>query len=117
MTRTRFRHSEILVLTTRQIGLASEIEGLMESTGRKNRFNKLRISYIFALITVAAGAGCYGYHLYRLARDSQINKPQPQIERLVKDLRLFHSRTNCFPKNFIEVNQLIWRTTPAPNYG
>jgi len=89
----------------------------MESPGQKNRFNKLRLSYIFALITVSAGAGGYGYHLYRLARDSQVNKPQPQVERLVKDLRLFQSRTNRFPKNFIEVNQLIWRTAPAPDYG
>jgi len=89
----------------------------MESPGQKNRFNKLRLSYIFALITVAAGAGGYGYHLYKLARDSQFNKPQPQVERLVKDLRLFQSRTNHFPKNFIEINQLIWRTAPAPDYG
>lgn len=89
----------------------------MESSGQTNRFNKLRLSYIFALITVAAGAGGYGYHLYRLARDSQINKPQPQVERLVKDLRLFQSRTSRFPRNFIEVNQLIWRAAPAPDYG
>jgi len=89
----------------------------MESSGKKNRFNRLRLSYIFALITVAAGAGGYGYHLYKLARDSQINKPQPQVERLVKGLRLFQSRTSRFPKNFIEVNQLIWRAAPAPNYG
>src|SRR5215831_13314823 len=89
----------------------------MESPGQKNRFNKLRLSYIFALITVAAGAGGYGYHLYRLARDSQINKPQPQIERLVRDLRVFQSRTSRFPKNFIEINQLIWRTAPALDYG
>lgn len=89
----------------------------MESPSQKHRFNKLRPSYIFALITVAAGAGGYGYHLYQLARDSQINKPQPQVERLVRELRLFQSRTNRFPKNFIEINQLIWRTTPAPDYG
>ncbi len=89
----------------------------MESSGQKNRLGKVRLSYIFALITVAAGAGGYGYHLYKLARDSQFNKPQPQVERLVKDLRLFQSRSNRFPRNFIEVNQLIWRATPAPDYG
>jgi hypothetical protein len=89
----------------------------MESSYPKHRFNKLRPSYIFALITIAAGAGGYGYHLYRLARDSQVNKPQPQVERLVKDFRLFQSRTNRFPKNFIEINQLIWRTAPVPDYG
>ena len=89
----------------------------MESPGQKNRFNKLRLSYIFALITVAAGAGGYGYHLYRLFQDSQINKPQPQVERLAKDLRLFQTQAHRFPMNFIEVNQLIWRATPAPDYG
>ncbi|MCI0664040.1 MAG: hypothetical protein L0220_23540 [Acidobacteria bacterium] len=89
----------------------------MESSGQKNRLGKLRLSYVFALITVAAGAGGYGYHLYKLARDSQINKPQPQVERLVKDLRMFQSRTNHFPRNFIEVNHLIWRAEPAPDYG
>jgi len=89
----------------------------MESPGRNHRFSRLRLSYVFALITIAAGAGGYGYHLYMLARDSQVNKPQPQVERLVKDLRLFQSRTNRFPKNFIEVNQLIWRAASAPDYG
>jgi len=89
----------------------------MESSGQKNRFNKLRLSYIFALITIAAGVGGYGYHLYRLAQDSRINKPQPQVERLVKDLRLFQTQAHRFPKNFIEINQLIWRANPPPDYG
>jgi hypothetical protein len=89
----------------------------MESSGKKNRFNKLRLAYVFALITIVAGASAYGYHLYGLARDLQINKPQSQVERLVKDLRLFQSRTRRFPKNFVEINQLIWRTSPVPNYG
>lgn len=89
----------------------------MESSYPKHRFNKLRPSYIFALITIAAGAGGYGFYLYRLARDSQVNKPLPQVERLVRDLRLFQTRTSRLPKNFIEVNQLIWRAAPAPDYG
>jgi len=89
----------------------------MESSGQKTHFSRLRLSYIFALITIAAGAGGYGYHLYKLAKDSQINKPRPQVESLVKDLRLFQSRTNRFPRNFIEVNQQIWRAAPAPDYG
>jgi hypothetical protein len=85
--------------------------------GQKNRSSKLRLAYVFALITIGAGAGAYGYHLYGLARDLQINNPQPQVERLVKDLRQFQSRTRRFPTNFIEINQLIWRTSPAPDYG
>jgi hypothetical protein len=89
----------------------------MESPGPKPRFSKLRLSYIFALVTVLIGVGSYGYHLYRLVQDSRINKPQPQIERLVKDLRLFQTQTRHFPKSFIEINQQIWQTSPTPDYG
>ena len=89
----------------------------MESTGPKHRFSKLRIAFVFALVTIVAGAGSYGYHLYRLARDLQINKPQPQVERLVKYLRRFHAEAHRFPANFIEINQLVWHTKPQPDYG
>ena len=89
----------------------------MESSGQKNRFGKLRLSYIFALITITVGVGSYGYHLYKLLQDSRLNKPQPQIERLVKDLRLFQAQAHHYPMNFIEINQLIWRVKPTPDYG
>ena len=89
----------------------------MESTGPKHRLSKLRIAFVFALVTIVAGAGSYGYHLYRLAQDLQINKPQPQIERLARDLRQFHAETRRFPANFIEINQRLWQTKPEPDYG
>jgi hypothetical protein len=43
--------------------------------------------------------------------------PQPQIEKLVKDLRRFHSRAKRFPRNFAEINAAIWHTHPKPDYG
>ncbi len=89
----------------------------MENTGPKRRLSKLRIAFVFALVTIAAGAGSYGYHLYRLAQDLQVNKPQPQVERLARDLRRFYAETRRFPTNFIEINQLIWHTKPEPDYG
>ncbi|MGH9840195.1 MAG: hypothetical protein ACREEM_15545, partial [Blastocatellia bacterium] len=89
----------------------------MESTGPTHRFSKLRIAFVFALVTIDAGAGSYGYHLYRLAQDLQINKPQPQVERLARDLRRFRAETRRFPANFIEINQLLWHTKPQPDYG
>jgi hypothetical protein len=54
----------------------------MENAGPKHRLSKLRIAFVFALVTIAAGAVSYSYHLYRLAQDLQTNKPQPQVERL-----------------------------------
>lgn len=89
----------------------------MEGVGKKSRINKLRISFLFAALTAIVGVVSYGYHIYQLFKDSQINKPQLQVEKLVKDLRIFHARRQDFPKNFVEINQLIWRATPAPDYG
>ncbi len=89
----------------------------MEGVGGKFRINKLRLSFIFAAITASVGAISYVYHIYKLFQDSQINKPQPQVERLIKDLRRFHAQRDGFPTNFVEINQLIWRTAPTPDYG
>jgi hypothetical protein len=89
----------------------------MSGLDNKLHISKLRISYIVAFITIFIGVCSYGYHLYALAQDLKINQPQPQIERLIKDLRIFHVQTRRFPANFGEVNQQIWRTKPTPDYG
>jgi hypothetical protein len=89
----------------------------MRGFDNKQSISKLRSSYILAFVTFFVGAGCYGYHLYALAQDLKIHQPQPQIERLIKDLRVFHLQTRRFPKNFNEINQLIWHTRPPPDYG
>ncbi|HJZ82341.1 MAG TPA: hypothetical protein VKD91_18410 [Pyrinomonadaceae bacterium] len=89
----------------------------MKPAGAKSRFGKLKIAHAIFALAVLAGAGGYGWRVYSLFRDAQVDMPQPQIEKLVKDLRLFHSRNNRFPANFDEINNLIWHTQPKPNYG
>jgi hypothetical protein len=81
------------------------------------RLSKWRLTYILALFSVIAGLGSYGWHIYRLVRDAQIHKPQPQIEKLLKDLRTYHTNTKQFPLNFTEINQRLWHTIPSPDYG
>lgn len=89
----------------------------MWGSDKQLRISKFRITYIIGAITLVFGLICYGYHIYVLAQDLKINKPHPQIEKLIKDLRIFHLRTGRFPGSFIEINRLIWRTTPMPDYG
>jgi hypothetical protein len=89
----------------------------MNAATEKSRFDKLKIAHATFALAMLAGVGGYGWHLYSLFRDAQANMPQPRIEKLIKDLRLFHSRAKRFPKNFTEMNELIWHTRPAPKYG
>lgn len=89
----------------------------MQKGAPTRRGKKLRIAFVFALVTIAGGSGSYGYHLYRLSQDFQFHKPQPQVERLARDLRQFHAETHRFPATFVEINARLWHTQPPPNYG
>lgn len=81
------------------------------------RFSKWRLTYVITLLTVVAGLGSYGWYIYTLMRDAQHHKPQPQIEKLLRDLHTYHTNTKQFPNNFAEINQRLWHTTPSPDYG
>ena len=83
----------------------------------KSSFGKLKIAHVAMALAALASAGGYGWRIYSLFRDAQVHMPRPQIEKLVKDLQRFHSQTSRFPRNFVELNDLIWHTQPKPNYG
>jgi hypothetical protein len=80
-------------------------------------FNKLKFTFLVLAFAGTLGIGSYGYHIYTLFRDWQINMPQPQLEKLARDLRIYQVKEGHFPTTFIEINNLIWHTKPSPNYG
>lgn len=81
------------------------------------KLNKLKATYLILAICAILAVGSYGWHVYTLFRDWQTNMPQPQIEKLTKDLRIYQAKTGHFPSTFVEINNLIWHTKPAPDYG
>lgn len=83
----------------------------------KQRLSKFRVTYLFATITAVIGIGSFGYYIYRDYRDAHRNLPQPQVERLIKDLRRYAAQTRNFPSTFIEINERLWHTKPPPDYG
>jgi len=86
-------------------------------TKPRMKLGKLKASHLLTALGVVAVLGGYGWHLYALFRDSQIHMPQPQIEKLTRDLRLFQKETGGLPNSFIEINKLIWHKKPTPDYG
>lgn len=83
----------------------------------KQRLSKFRVTYLFAIITAVIGIGSFGCYIYRDYHDAHRNLPQPQVERLIKDLRRYAAQTRHFPVTFTEINGRLWHTTPTPNYG
>jgi hypothetical protein len=90
---------------------------MLDTFEKKPRIGKLRISYILVILAAVVGLVSYSYHVYVIFRDAQQNTPQPQVERLIKDLRRFQAQTRHFPVNFVEIDQLIWHTKPMPDYS
>lgn len=89
----------------------------MDTFEKKPRLSKMRLSYLGALVAIVACLGGYAWHVYALFREAQQTNPQPQLERLSQDLRTYHARTRQFPANFQIINQQLWQTNPAPDYG
>lgn len=81
------------------------------------RVSRRRLTWIVLAAAVCLAAGSYGYHLFRLYQQWQHDTPQPQVERLIQDLRRFHAETKQFPSNFHGINQRLWHTRPEPDYG
>lgn len=89
----------------------------MSKTKTRSGFSKLNITWLLLALAGVFAVGSYGWHIYSLFRDWQVNMPQPQIEKLTKDLRIYHAKTGHFPRTFVEINNLIWHTKPTPDYG
>src|SRR5262245_4018410 len=81
------------------------------------KFNKLKATSLFLASAAILALGSYGRCVYTLFRDWQLKMPQPQVDRLVKDLRIYHAKVRRFPDTFTEIDSLIWRSKPSPNYG
>ena len=82
-----------------------------------SRMSARRLTWLVLAAVACLAAGSYGYHLFRLYQQWQRDTPQPQVERLIHDLRRFQAETKQFPNNFHEVNERLWNTKPNPDYG
>ena len=89
----------------------------MKAAQGKTGFSKLKATYVLLGLAVITALGGYGWHLYVLYQAWQRDTPQPQVERLIRDLRRYHSQMKRFPADFHEINARLWYTKPQPNYG
>ncbi|MBO0721906.1 MAG: hypothetical protein J2P41_13870 [Blastocatellia bacterium] len=80
-------------------------------------FSKPKFTFLVLAFSALLGIASYGYHIYSLFHDWQINMPQQQLEKLTRDLRVYQAKEGHFPNTFTEIDNLIWHTKPSLNYG
>lgn len=89
----------------------------MKTAQGKTGFGKLKATYALLGLAAVVALGSYGWHLYALYQAWQRDTPQPQVERLIRDLRRYHAEAKHFPASFHEINARLWHTRPSPDYG
>ena len=89
----------------------------MQTKKTNPRFSKVKLTYVLLILGVLSVGSVYGFHLFTLYRAAQIEQPQLQADRLIRDLRRYERQMQRFPASFHEINQLIWHTQPQPDYG
>lgn len=82
-----------------------------------SRTSARRLTWMVLAAVACLAAGSYGYHLFRLYQQWQRDTPQPQVERLVRELRRYQQLTGSFPADFHEINAKLWQMRPQPYYG
>ena len=58
----------------------------MRKTKTRAGFSKLKITWLMLALAGMLAVGSYGWHVYSLFRDWQMNMPQPQLENLTSAL-------------------------------
>jgi hypothetical protein len=89
----------------------------MQATQTRTRISKVKATYLVLMLATLSVGSAYGYHLFTLYRAAQRDQPQLQAKRLIRDLRRYERQAQHFPINFHEINQRLWHTQPAPDYG
>jgi len=59
----------------------------------------------------------YGWWVYARWQRERRLVPQVQLTKLIPALQRYHAGQHTYPPDFRELNQRIWHTQPAPDYG
>lgn len=85
--------------------------------GFSNKRRLLRVSLIELILAASVLLCAWGYNTYRAHRKEQELIPRQQIAYVERGLRSYRQRTKRFPPSLVEIDRVIWRNHPTPEYG
>src|SRR5215211_1922788 len=78
---------------------------------------RVRFSYIIAVVTFLGAVFSYGFSVWWESRKYDALLPRDASNSVIRGVLAFHQATGGFPKNFVEVEETVWKHKKPPNFG
>ena len=78
---------------------------------------RVRFSYIIVVVTFLAAVFSYGFSVWSASRRYDAALPKDASDSVIRGVLAFHQGAGNFPKNFVEVEEAVWKHKKPPNFG
>ena len=78
---------------------------------------RVRFSYIIAVVTFLGAVFSYGFSVWSASRSYDAALPKDASDSVIRGVLSFHQASGGFPKNFVEVEETVWKHKKPPNFG
>lgn len=78
---------------------------------------RVRVSYIITLVTFLGAVFCFAFSVWWESRKYDAALPKDGSDSVIRGVLAYHQGAGTFPKNFVEVEEAIWKRKKPPNFG
>lgn len=78
---------------------------------------RVRFSYIIVVVTFLAAVFSYGFSVWSASRRYDASLPKDASDSIIRGVLAFHQGAGNFPKDFVEVEEAVWKHKKPPNFG
>lgn len=78
---------------------------------------RVRFSYIIVVVTFLAAVFSYGFSVWSASRRYDAALPKDASDSVIRGVLSFHQGAGNFPKDFVEVEETVWKHKKPPNFG
>src|SRR5688500_16365598 len=89
----------------------------MSRSPNPKQSSPLRVTFVVLGVCLLVAFGVYWYRVYADAQEEKTAVPQLALNTMLKDLRTFHKRTGRFPKDFDELQAVVWKRERPAEFG
>ena len=78
---------------------------------------RVRFSYIIVVVSFLAAVFSYGFSVWSASRRYDAALPKDASDSVIRGVLAFHQGAGNFPKDFVEVEEAVWKHKKPPNFG
>lgn len=78
---------------------------------------RVRFSYIITVVTFLGVVFSYAFSVWWESRKYDAMLPRDASDSVIRGVLAYHQATGSFPKDFVQVEETVWKHKRPPNFG